>query len=279
MARPRASFQARQPPFPAPIPPPPWQAYNNSAMYPYWGHAWSAHSWLGALTLAVWGLQVPLAPPGKPPPDPSLCSHPGTPPRLPRQLFLGAANHVARRAAPAAAGGIYIDGDGDGATAKGDASASPTGRAAGATGARAVLPTLHVVLGHCVFALGLAACATGFVDRQSSDLGVADAVYQLAPASMATDDPAVAAILRSDGRTDDFVYAGRPGNPSLVDGVVAYKPHSASAQLACVAALLLLALGAATNAALRFLPKVIFPFYRGAIGPPGWGACTFFQGR
>jgi len=199
-------------------------------MYPYWGHAWSAHSWLGCLTLAVWGMQ----------------------------LLLGAATHVVarRRAAPlaAAGGAVYVD-TADVAAEKGGA-AGTTGTTRGGSG-RGLLATMHVVLGHLVFALGLAACATGFTDRQSSDLGVADAVYQLAPASLNTDDPAVKTVLRSDGRTDDFVYAGRPGNPYLVDGVAAYKPHSGSAQLACVAALLLFALGVATNAALRFLPKPV----------------------
>ena len=165
---------------------------------------------------------------------------------------------------------MYVDtADADVAAEKGGAAGPSTGTSRGGSGSgrgRGLLATLHVVLGHLVFALGLAACATGFTDRQSSDLGLADAVYQLAPASLNTDDPAVKAVLRSDGRTDDFVYAGRPGNPYLVDGVAAYKPHSGSAQLACVAAVLLFALGVATNAALRFLPKPVLSRSTGGRG-------------
>ena len=84
---------------------------------------------------------------------------------------------------------------------------------------------VHHFMGHAMFALGLATCATGFQSMQSSDLAMADM-----PILMNTS------------------YVPEP------DSMEGYGPQSVEAQLASAGSILLFALGFATFSALKFLP-------------------------
>jgi hypothetical protein len=97
------------------------------------------------------------------------------------------------------------------------------------------LVDVHHFLGHCMYGLGLATCATGFQDMQSSDLAAADAaVYTVLNGTLESEYP--------NGHDD-------------ANGDTGYLPNSTLAQLSSAGAVLLVTLGIVTYAALRFLPK------------------------
>ena len=93
---------------------------------------------------------------------------------------------------------------------------------------------VHHFMGHCLFALALATCATGFQDMQSSDLA---ASY----ASMGDMGSANATMA---------MYQGG----EVAEG--GYSYNSVNSQLAAAAAVMLIALGVSTFAVIRFLPLV-----------------------
>lgn len=87
---------------------------------------------------------------------------------------------------------------------------------------------VHHFLGHVMFALGLATCATGLQSMQWSDLAAQDMPYMINASFVANGH-------------DDMM-----GDP--------YTPGSTLSNLASAGSVLLLALGIFTFAALRFLP-------------------------
>lgn len=91
---------------------------------------------------------------------------------------------------------------------------------------------VHQFMGHCLFALALATCATGFQDMQSSDLAASYAGGMMGPNATMT------------------MYQGDDVAP---DG---YSYKSVNSQLAAAASVMLIALGVSTFAAVRFLPLV-----------------------
>lgn len=100
---------------------------------------------------------------------------------------------------------------------------------------KVLLKQIHQFSGHCVYALGLATCATGFQDMQSSDL---------AGTYMASD--------ASSNMTTTMDMSMMPTD----DLTLGYKYNSTWAQQAAAAAVLLFSLGVSTFAAVKFSPFI-----------------------
>lgn len=96
---------------------------------------------------------------------------------------------------------------------------------------------VHQFMGHCLFALALATCATGFQGMQSSDLAASYA------STMPMDDAMIA----------NATMAAYQGDDVAPDG---YSFKSVKSQLASAASIMLIVLGISTFAVIRFLPLV-----------------------
>ena len=111
--------------------------------------------------------------------------------------------------------------------------------------------SVHAFLGHCVYAAGLATCASGFMDMQSSDLAQGYAASLLDPAFVAA---AGAAVSMSMGGNGTSVADMLGINTGTDDGTTSYRPHSYYSQLACAGTLLLALCGISTALTTTFLP-------------------------
>jgi Eukaryotic cytochrome b561 len=98
---------------------------------------------------------------------------------------------------------------------------------------------VHHFIGHCVFAMGLATCATGLQDMQSSDL-------------------ASAAMSVSDDEMGENMTMAVVTNISMTMAMATddgYTPGSLWSNLASSGTILLLALGVSTFASLKFVDR------------------------
>lgn len=108
---------------------------------------------------------------------------------------------------------------------------------AGTEKRKQVFVDAHHFIGHCMFAVGLATCATGLQDMQSSDL---------ASSTVTTDD-----MSSMSGMT--IMTGMTMGNAT--QAMAGYGPFSTDAQLASAGSVMLFVMGACTFAALKFLPN------------------------
>ena len=121
---------------------------------------------------------------------------------------------------------------------------------AGSEHSKAQFVSLHHFMGICSFAMGLATCASGFQDMQSSDLASTESSDTTS--SNTTSDTTMTMMKMN---TTMHSSSNDDAMSTSAMAVAPYAADSTFAQLASACAVLLFALGMSTFAALRFLPR------------------------